>query len=103
MNLSHPHIHGNHHGFQRPGQRQRALDRDGFVGGAIRFALVVVAVGPEGEAVFDVVAGGDPADSRPPPFGGGKNSPVGIADQDGADRRNPGRSAGHWPSGHRTP
>ena len=79
--LLHPHVHRDHHGFERPGQGQRALDRDGLMGGTIRFTLVVVAVCPKGEAVLDVVPGRDPADGCSPPFGGGQDSAVGVADR----------------------
>ena len=56
--VSHLYIHVDHDGFQTSGQRQRRLDRHGFMRLSVRVRLVVIGIRPERKAVFQRLGAG---------------------------------------------
>ena len=77
-----PDIDADDDGFQGAGESQGDLDRDGFMGGAVGIGLGIVGISPEGEAVFQVVAGTETADGGAAPDGGREDAAGGLAGKD---------------------
>ena len=86
MSDFHLHIHRDHDALDAARQGQRNLHRHGFVRRPVRVGLAVIAVRPEGEAVFNDFPALHRPDVGAAPDTGREDTPVGVVRK---DRRKP--------------